>query len=193
MLLTSIPCAAGSKELTLTSESALWLAGDSTLHPFTSRTSQLKLNAVLDAQEASAAPAKDVVQEILQQDGLKTFNLSIPVEALKSGHSGLDKNMYKALNSRECPSIDFQMLHYEVGTSTAASLPVRASGTLRVACRQKTVTLEAALTPEPGALRVQGTYPLLMTDYGVTPPRLMLGAIKVKDEVVVHYDLRMTP
>ena len=175
MLLTSIPCAAGSKELTLTSESALWLAGDSTLHPFTSRTSQLKLNAVLDAQEASAAPAKDVVQEILQQDGLKTFNLSIPVEALKSGHSGLDKNMYKALNSRECPSIDFQMLHYEV------------------ACRQKAVTLEAALTPEPGALRVQGTYPLLMTDYGVTPPRLMLGAIKVKDEVVVHYDLRMTP
>lgn len=186
---------ASSQNLTLTPDSALWLVGDSTLHPFTSRTSQLQMTAELDPQTVPG----DALHAILQKQALKRFDLSIPVNALKSKESGLDKNMYKALKAEACPSIDFRLTHYEMITSTlptsqsgAAEQPVRASGTLRVACQEKTVTLEANLTPEPAALRIQGQYPLMMTDYGVKPPTIMMGAIKVRDKVVIHYDLRLS-
>ena len=40
-----------------------------------------------------------------------------------------------------------------------------------------------------GALHVIGTYNLKMTDFELTPPSLMFGRIKVRDEVTVKFDL----
>jgi hypothetical protein len=38
-------------------------------------------------------------------------------------------------------------------------------------------------------LRVKGSKQLRMTEYGVKPPSLMLGAMKVGDQVTVGYDI----
>jgi hypothetical protein len=44
-----------------------------------------------------------------------------------------------------------------------------------------------------GALRVTGRYPMPMTQWGVQPPRLMMGTMKVGDTVTVNFDLLLQP
>jgi hypothetical protein len=38
-------------------------------------------------------------------------------------------------------------------------------------------------------MRVKGSYDLRMTEYGLKPPSLMMGAMKVKELVKVNFDL----
>ena len=40
-----------------------------------------------------------------------------------------------------------------------------------------------------GQVRLQGEHPLLMTDYGLTPPSAMFGALRTADKVTVKFDL----
>jgi polyisoprenoid-binding protein YceI len=35
-----------------------------------------------------------------------------------------------------------------------------------------------------------GTAKLKMSDYGISPPTFMLGALKVKDDVTINYNLK---
>jgi len=40
-----------------------------------------------------------------------------------------------------------------------------------------------------GALRILGRVTIKMTDFGIQPPTAMLGLLKSKDEVTIHFDL----
>jgi polyisoprenoid-binding protein YceI len=171
--------------LETTPDSTLWLVGDSTLHPFTSRATLLQASGTLGATSFDA---------ILHQGALKTFDVVIPVTSLKSKDAALDKNMYKALKAESCPNVSFHLISYEVVPSTGSPSGqyATASGTLSIACQEQPVTLEMKLAADPQTLHVQGDYTLLMTDYGVKPPTMMLGTIKVKNPVVIHFDLQLT-
>jgi hypothetical protein len=39
---------------------------------------------------------------------------------------------------------------------------------------------------------VTGKVPVTMTTWGIKPPTLMLGALKVGETVTVHFDLQLT-
>lgn len=167
--------------LVLGPESVLWLEGDSTLHPFSSRTQ----NFILSAEATTPA--------ILDPGAVQQMKLKIPVKGLQSKEKALDKNMYKALSAEAHPEILFELLSYEVTPSTgrANAALIHAHGKLDISGKAQSVDLTAlAASSEGGAgWRVQGEYPLKMTDYGVKPPSLMMGAIKVKDQVIIHFDL----
>ena len=63
-------------------------------------------------------------------------------------------------------------------------------GTLTIAGRTEPVRTEVTVTPAPGnALRVQGEQSLRMSAFGVKPPSLLLGALKVRDLVRVAFDI----
>jgi polyisoprenoid-binding protein YceI len=141
----------------------------------------------------SSTGGVDFWDAILQKGALKQWELTIPVQNLKSGESGLDKNMYKSLKVKESPEITFKLMRYEVHRSTTipSVTQISASGTLQVAGHERTIELQGLITPEPKGLHLEGEYPLLMTDFGIKPPTLMMGAIKVKDRVVIHFDLHL--
>jgi hypothetical protein len=40
---------------------------------------------------------------------------------------------------------------------------------------------------------VQGVHELNMTEWGIRPPRLMLGTLRVHEDVQVHFDLLLSP
>jgi polyisoprenoid-binding protein YceI len=174
--------------------SAVWLVGDSTLHPFTSRTTTVNLTSQVAAPPSTSALAStQIVNAILEHGALQQFDLSISVQSLKSKESGLDKNMYKTLDADHYPTIDFQMARYDVtrSTSNTTAWSVRANGRLRISGKEQPVTIEGTLSRDSDILRLEGLYSLLMTDYGIKPPTMMMGTIKVKNPVVIHFDLRM--
>jgi polyisoprenoid-binding protein YceI len=183
--------------LKLQPESTLTLTGDSTLHPFSSRSTALTLTDELDAKRVASAKAafNDVFGAVLHKGALQKFDLSVPVKSLKSKESGLDKNMYKALKADENPDIVFHLSGYEVTPSTVSHEAghIKADGTLTIAGQTKPVVLEAEGIPDQDVLQVKGRYTLLMSDYGIKPPTMMMGTIKVRNPVVIEYDLRLIP
>ena len=153
----------------------------------------LQASGLLDPQTTTTAVGTSFYESVLHQQDLKTFDVAIPVTSLKSKEAALDKNMYKALKAEACPTIAFHLSNYAVAkdTATAGNFVAKVNGLLTIACQQQPVMFDTVLTPGTDAMHVVGQYTLLMTDYGVKPPTLMMGAIKVKNEVTIHFDLRL--
>ena len=172
--------------------SALWLEGTSSVHDFESRTSTLGL--VLMREPAQADPVDAAaLRQWLQGGGLRGLELTVPLQAMRSGKSGLDKNMLKALRATEFPEIRFDMTSARLGTARGDTLLVTADGTLKVAGRERAITVTGQLVSAEQGAWLEGTHPLKMTEYGVKPPTMMMGAIKTHDPVVVKFKLLLVP
>ncbi len=176
--------AAGEPKISF-SESRLRLEGDSTLHPYTSKTRDLRIVATLDPSRASGEDLDDWIAA----GRLSELEVTIPVKSLKSGEGLLDSNMYKALAADKYPNIRFRLTRYKAKASASGAMTVHAQGKLAVAGKERNIELEATGTVSDGRLRLKGTQEILMSDFGVEPPILFLGALKVKDRISVHYDL----
>ncbi len=161
-------------KLTLGPDRKIWIEGSSTVRKFSCSTADF---------EATAEPATTTVTSV------KTVDVRVPVKSLSCGNGTMDKHMLHALKADENPEIRFELKSYTVGEKTAAGTEVKAEGVMTIAGTSKTVELTGEVTPTATGLRVQGETPLRMTEYGVKPPSLMLGTLKVADAITVHYDV----
>lgn len=176
--LTAAPASAAQR-LALQPESRLWIEGDSTLHTFSSTATVLDIQAVL-AQDPPSA---------LQRGGLTALTVKVPVAKMESGEKGLDKNMRNALKADANPDISFELSGYEVEPGAEGGAVAKAAGFLTIAGARKETAVEGRVELTPAGLRVRGGKTFLMSEYGVKPPTLMMGMIKVKDQVSVKFDL----
>lgn len=166
--------------------SRLWLEGDSTLHHYRADATQFRADFVL----AEGSAITDL-EALVRAGGVKGLVLEIPVIQLHSGKSDLDENMVKALNGRAHPSISFRMDSYEVLATASAgtAFALKLHGRLSIAGVERTVDVEAKAVRNASGLQLVGSKQLLMSDYAVKPPQLMMGMLKTKNEVVVKFDL----
>lgn len=173
--------------------STVWLEGKSTMHDYESRTSTLSfsLNWV---PQTPPPPDAASVEALIRGGKVHSLQLGVPVEPMRSGKSGLDKNLQKALQATKFPVIRFQLGHYTVSPITGSdTLAVKADGTLSVAGHERAIAMTATLCRDERGVWLTGTQPLLMSEYDVHPPKMMLGAIKTSDRIVVHYRLLLLP
>lgn len=162
--------------LALKEGSRLWFAGTSTVRSWSCEAPRIV--AAIDA--AAGAPSA----VLGGTKAVRTVELTFPVASLDCDNRTMNDHMRKALNAERHPQIVFRLSGYEL-TAGAATL----QGTLAINGQSRPVTLPVALAAADGALRVTGTYALKMTDWGVEPPRLMMGTLKVGEAVTVQFDL----
>jgi polyisoprenoid-binding protein YceI len=162
------------------SSARISIEGTSNIHAFTASTSTLYVTALEIAGTASA----DILDQVRQPGALKAFAVSIPAAGLTSAKGDIDKNMHKALKVQEHRDIRFRLGTLE-GTDTA----YRARGWLTIAGVEKEVSLDLRMERTGTALAVSGTTDLLMTDYGITPPKAMLGMLKTNPKVQIRIEL----
>jgi hypothetical protein len=62
-----------------------------------------------------------------------------------------------------------------------------------VAGRERPVALIARAYIADQGLWLAGRETLLMTDFGIKPRKMMLGTLRVKDQIVVNYRLLLVP
>jgi polyisoprenoid-binding protein YceI len=173
---------------TLAPGSRLSLEGESTLHAYSSTATRVEATAEFDGSfAAGAADARAAVAG----GALKSLRVAVPVAALRSGDSGLDKNMQRALKQDAAPVIRFTLVDYKAEEAKDGSLLVKAHGRLAIAGTEKDADVEATCRFGPGGVEVTGAKDVLMSDFGIKPPVLMLGAIKTADKVVVHFALKL--
>jgi hypothetical protein len=175
--------------LNLVKGSILWLEGDSTLHKYRLNANQLQ---VISRMEMEGAGGGAGLEALAAKGGLKSLEVSVAVLGLTSGESGLDENMRKALSAGQYHEIRFRMDSYQSQPGAeAGALALRIKGRLQIAAVEKPIEIDAVAVTDGQAMHVTGTKELLMTDYGVKPPKFMLGAMSVRDPVTVHLDLRL--
>ncbi len=169
-------------------ESKLWLDGNSTLHEFSCRTADIQATVAVDPAYRYADPAS-------RTHPFNSVDVQIPVKSLKCGKDGIDKNMYKTLNADDFPLIRYTLKSYKVepGTIAGDSMVVTAVGTLTISGQDREVTMKVNTQAQPdGAVRAQGTLSLLLTDFGIKPPKFMLGTLKVDNKIDIGFDLHVT-
>jgi polyisoprenoid-binding protein YceI len=158
--------------VTFGADSKLWIEGDSTLHRYHSTARSWQLNATM-------AP---------DQSGFTRLEAVVPVKELKSGDGGLDKNMYATLKADQFPSIRFTLSRGKL-KGAGPNVQADAEGRLTIAGVDRPVTLHAEGTLTGTTLHLTGVKELKMSEFGITPPVMMMGAITCSDAIEVHYDL----
>jgi hypothetical protein len=163
------------------------------VHDYESRTGQPTLKLLRDA---SAADPTDVaaLDQWLRAGGLRGLELGVPLATMHSPKgSGLDKNMLKALKAEQNPEITFHVTQARLGQASGDSIAVSADGVLRVAGRERPITVAGRLVRSEAGVWLNGSHGLRMSEYDVKPPTMMLGALRVHDSVSVHFHLLLAP
>jgi len=172
---------ADRRSLTLAS-GRLTISGTSNVHDYTAETTTIRLTR---AKIAAAVPSAALWDEIVKPGSLEAFEIAIPAATLTSPKEGLDKNMHKALKVQEHRDITFRLLRLEPGTTPSAFKGV---GVLKIAGVEREVVLALTTGRKDGGLLVKGELALLMTDFGIAPPKAMLGMLKTDPKVTITFE-----
>jgi polyisoprenoid-binding protein YceI len=178
-LIAATPKAAST--LRLRDGSRLWFDGTSTVRSWSCTAD--KIDATI------TSPDEDVVSDVLEGKKVPgTVQVDFPVAKLECKNGTMNEHMRKALKAAEHTSIRFALNTYELTKTSAVAGTLQ--GTLQMIGQTLPITVPVQFAAAPdGALRVTGKVPVKMTDWGVKPPTLMLGTMKVGPVVTVNFDL----
>jgi polyisoprenoid-binding protein YceI len=144
----------------------------------------------IDTAQATIAGLKDHKLTIKSQ-------VIIPVRSVKSDAKAMPQVMeglmQKALKEEQFKRIECRISELTLKEPHAAGKPFDfdASGELSIAGKTNKVTFPVSIdVPEKGKLKVIGTAPVKMTDYGIEPPApsFGLGLMKCGADVKIIFD-----
>jgi polyisoprenoid-binding protein YceI len=164
-----------SAQISLEPTSKVWVQGDSTVRAFTCNATEI--NSALTTTES-----KNVASLV------SAAKVTIPVAKLDCGNGKMNEHMRKALLASQNQNIEFELKSYKVD-GTAAVL----SGTLTMAGTTREVEISGTAAQEDDLVRVKAQKQINMKDWGIKPPSLMMGAMKVKESVTVGFDVTLKP
>jgi polyisoprenoid-binding protein YceI len=156
------------------------LTGTSTLHDWEMNTQLVNGDALFNF----APTTKN------QAPTLPFLNFSLTVLNLKSDNKGLDNNAYKALKTEA-----FKLIYYKLSSTTITTVSetkylLHTKGNLTIAGVTKQIEMEVnCLVNKDGSITCSGSYSLNMTEYNITPPSFMMGAMKTGDNVSLAFTI----
>jgi hypothetical protein len=174
-------CTMGIAQTTFQSQAInIKLNGTSNLHDWVMKGSKGSSQAVF------VIDASDKISSITK------LSFSTPVKSLKSEHTGMDNNTYKALNESTYKEITFVGTSAHVTSLGNNSYQIKVGGKLSIAGTTKETELVATgkYNPADKSLTVTGVKKFNMTEYGVKPPTALLGTIKTGDAITISYDVK---
>lgn len=155
----------------------LLVSGTSTLHDWTMKSAKADCAATFNLNAAG------------QVDGIRALSFSTIATSLKSEHTAMDNNAYKALKTDKSPTITYNMTSVTV-TSTNAGSTVTCKGKLTIAGATRDEDIVAVCKTNPdGTITVTGTKPISMKQYSIDPPTFAFGTVKTGNDIVLTFHL----
>ena len=173
----------GASIMTLQPGSRLWVEGTSTVRGFSCAATQLDVTV----EAIGAGTATAVANASKAVNGVEVV---VPAAKLDCKNGTMNEHLMKAIKGKDAPVITFKLASYELAKA-AAGTTIDMKGTLSLGGVTKPVTVQATAKAEAGALKVTGVYPLKMTEWSLKPPSLMMGTMKVNENVKVNFDLTL--
>ena len=183
----SIPMVARAQEselkLSAQGASKLSVEGTSTVRDWKCEANTIEA-AVTGTGVTSTASAKEVGA------AAKRALLTIPLAQLDCHNGTMNEHMRKALKANDHKTIEYRIATWELTPRSDDSASVKTSGTLVMAGAEKPISVElVAKRGSAGGWQLTGSKTIQMTEWGVKPPSLMLGTMKVRDPVTIRFDL----
>lgn len=167
--------------LTVRPDSKLWVDGTSTVRGFSCSASSF------DAQISANDAAIDAV--LGGTKAVTSVDVTVPVSALDCKNDTMNDHMRKALKAAEHPTISFRLNTYDL-VQTGEAMRATLNGTLTMGGEEKPIAFDADVSPGgAGVLQVTGAVEVNMKEFGLKPPSLMLGTMKVRENVKVGFEL----
>lgn len=156
------------------------LTGTSTLHDW-------EMKAAKGTSEAAF-----VVDPSGNITSISRLSFVLPATSLKSEHTMMDNNTYKALNTDKNPNISFVLTSGTITATGGNNYQLNCVGRLTIAGTVKETNLIATgkYNPADKSFTVNGVKKMKMTDYNVKPPKVMLGTIKTGNDIAISYNLK---
>lgn len=125
---------------------------------------------------------------------ITSLSFKLAVKSLKSDHTGMDNNTYKALKEKANPNMTFVLTSGTITETSANNYLIKCNGQLTIAGKtnQTEIMATGVYNPADKSFVVSGLKKMKMTDYGVAPPKALLGTIKTGNEVIIGYTLKFT-
>ena len=120
--------------------------------------------------------------------GVQGVTLTVPGAEFTCPNEEMTEHLMEAMRPDEFGEITFQMDGYEV-TSNGAT----ATGALTILETTETVAVPMTLTESGTGAAIEGEVRLDMTDYGVEPPTVMLGMLRVRPQITIEFGGTVAP
>lgn len=175
--LLTVPALIPAQEKFSAQSVSILITGTSTLHDWEEKSNQGQCNATIDISGDKVT--------------ISSFSFSMPAKSLKSEHTMMDNNTYKALKTDKNPTISLVLSSAVVTPSGSNTYQVKATGNLTIAGTTKQTDVNATLVYNPASktFTCKGSKTFKMTEYGVKPPTVMMGTIKTGDQITITYNL----
>lgn len=155
------------------SSSTLEVHGTSSIHDW-----------ILETEKQSGKIVISNTEEL----AIETLSITVEAESLKSGKSSMDKNTYDALDTDNHKTMDFNLTSVKkVDKLSDQSFKVSASGKMTIAGVTKTMSVDLTLKIEGTKVLLNGEKSFNMTDFGIDPPKALLGTIKTGDAIKIVF------
>jgi hypothetical protein len=130
-------------------------------------------------------------------DSSPWLHIEVPVQTLDCGKDRMNRDLYDALKAEEHPDIRYCLESVEVLSRPEVKngwYRLEATGRLEMAGQENTVsTTLRGLRASDGSYRIMGRFPVALSDFGIDPPTAMMGLIKVRDDMIVTFDVSAEP
>ena len=121
-------------------------------------------------------------------DGVQAATLTVPVDDFICPDEEMREHLLEALRADEFPEITFRLEGYEANSQGAVT-----TGTLTILDATEEVGFPLSLTPSGSGVQIEGELALDMTVYGVEPPVVMLGLMRVRPQIRIQFSGIITP
>lgn len=156
----------------------LVVSGTSTLHDWDMKSAKANCTAVFTLNATN------------QLTGLNSLSFSTPTGSLKSEHSAMDKNAYKALKTDKNPAITYTMKTASLTPTDAGSTTVKVTGQLTIAGSSRNEEIVATCKPNAdNSITVTGSKKISMKEFNMDPPTFMLGAVKTGNDILLKFTM----
>lgn len=149
-----------------TGKPVLTVMGGSTIHDW-------------EMSSAQSQGKAEMVVEGTSLKNVKSANVTMKAESLKSGKDRMDGIAYDALKTKKHADIQFTLTSFKnLGGSKAL-----ATGNLTIAGTTKPVAFKVETSTKGGLVHLAGETAIKFTDFNLTPPTAMLGTIKTSNDL----------
>lgn len=165
-------------KIRVASDSKVIISGTTNVNGFTCRYNLKEMEL----------PIRLAYDDKLEQIQFSNAQLKLANNCFDCGGKAINKDFRELLKTEEHPEVELRLLYVDPpqpnDSKIGVGMEIKIAGTVRIYetrlyCKQQ------------GDIWVDGTIPLKLTDFGLDPPKKVLGMIKVHDEIKVQVALRL--
>jgi polyisoprenoid-binding protein YceI len=136
----------------------------------------------------AVTPAKGAAPVPGFASGIQTATVTVPVKAFKCPNDEMTQHLLEAMKADKFPEIVYRLEKYEIAGAQA-----QATGTMTITGTSQPLVFPITLKAAGQGVQVEGNTRLDMTKYGVEPPVVMLGMLKVGPQIRIDFKGLVTP